>query len=121
LEFARVNREPFTYISPKEGGELPKCVGTSQGKLCCGLGKRTLAYYDPREEKWTEYPEFEGDEDEEEILAYYDMHKEKWTVYPEFEKDEDEKEILTYYDLHKEKWTEYPEFERDEDEKEILA
>jgi hypothetical protein len=42
-------------------------VGTIEGKICCGLGERALAYYDLREEKWTEYPEFEGDEDEEEI------------------------------------------------------
>jgi predicted RNA-binding protein with PUA domain len=62
----------------------------------CGLGKKTLAYYDLREEKWTEYLEFEGDEDEEEILAYYDLHEEKWTQYLEFEGDEDEEEILAY-------------------------
>jgi len=67
LEFARVSREPFTYISPEEYRELPKCVGTSEGKICCGLAERALAYYDLREEKWTEYPEFEEDEDEEEI------------------------------------------------------
>ncbi|CAM6074523.1 unnamed protein product [Sphagnum tenellum] len=67
LEFARVSREAFTYISPKEYRELPKCVGTSEGKICCGLAERALAYYDLREEKWTEYPEFEEDEDEEEI------------------------------------------------------
>ncbi len=67
LEFARVSREPFTYISPKEYRELPKCVGTSEGKICCGLAERALAYYDLREEKWTQYPEFEEDEDEEEI------------------------------------------------------
>jgi hypothetical protein len=67
LEFARVSREPFTYVSPEEYRELPKCVGTSEGKICCGLAERALAYYDLREEKWTEYPEFEEDEDEEEI------------------------------------------------------
>ncbi|CAM6074543.1 unnamed protein product [Sphagnum tenellum] len=67
LEFARVCREPFTYICPEEYRELPKCVGTSEGKICCGLAERALAYYDLREEKWTEYPEFEKDEDEEEI------------------------------------------------------
>jgi hypothetical protein len=67
LEFARVSREPFTYISPEEYRELPKCVGTSEGKICCGLAERALAYYDLREDKWTEYPEFEEDEDEEEI------------------------------------------------------
>ncbi len=67
LEFARVSREPFTYISPEEYRELSKCVGTSQGKICCGLADRALAYYDLREEKWTQYPEFEEDEDEEEI------------------------------------------------------
>jgi hypothetical protein len=67
LEFARVSREPFTYICPEEYRELPKCVGTSEGKICCGLAERALAYYDLREEKWTEYPEFEEDEDEEEI------------------------------------------------------
>ncbi len=65
LEFARVSREPFTYISREEYKELPKCVGTSEGKICCGLGERALAYYYLREEKWIEYPEFEGDEDEE--------------------------------------------------------
>jgi len=64
LEFVQVNREPFTYISLEEGEELPKCVGTSQSKLCCGLGKRAFTYYHLREEKWIEYPEFEGDEDE---------------------------------------------------------
>ncbi len=37
-------------------------MGTSEGKICCGLGKRALAYYELREEKWTE---LEGDEDEE--------------------------------------------------------
>ncbi len=67
LEFARVSREPFTYISPEEYRELPKCVGTSEGKICCGLAERALAYYNLREDKWTEYPEFEEDEDEEEI------------------------------------------------------
>jgi hypothetical protein len=67
LEFARVSREPFTYISPEEYRELSKCVGTSEGKICCGLADRALAYYDLCEEKWTEYPEFEEDEDEEEI------------------------------------------------------
>ncbi len=67
LEFARVSREPFTYISLEEYRELPKCVGTSEGKICCGLAERALAYYDLREDKWTEYPEFEEDEDEEEI------------------------------------------------------
>ncbi len=67
MEFARVSREPFTYISTEEYRELPKCVGTSEGKICCGLAGRALAYYDLREEKWTEYPEFEEDEDEEEI------------------------------------------------------
>jgi hypothetical protein len=67
LEFARVSREPFTYISPEEYRELSKCVGTSEGKICCGLDERALAYYDLREDKWTEYPEFEEDEDEEEI------------------------------------------------------
>ncbi len=67
LEFARVSRESFTYISPEEYRELSKCVGTNEGKICCGLAERALAYYDLREEKWTEYPEFEEDEDEEEI------------------------------------------------------
>jgi hypothetical protein len=67
LEFARVSREPFTYISPEEYRELSKCVGTSEGKICCGLAERALAYYDLREEKWTKYPEFEEDEDEEGI------------------------------------------------------
>jgi hypothetical protein len=55
LEFARVSREPFAYISPEEDRELPKCVGTSEGKICCGLAERALAYYDLREDKWTEY------------------------------------------------------------------
>jgi hypothetical protein len=67
LEFAQVSREPFTYISREEYRELPKCVGTSEGNICCGLGERALAYYELREEKWTEYSEFEGDEDEEDI------------------------------------------------------
>ncbi|CAK9233735.1 unnamed protein product [Sphagnum troendelagicum] len=67
LEFARVSREPFPYISPEQHRELPKCVGTSEGKICCGLAERALAYYDLREDKWTEYPEFEEEEDEEEI------------------------------------------------------
>ncbi len=67
MEFAQVSREPFTYISPEEYRELPKCVGTSEGKICCGLADRALAYYDLREEKWTEYPEFEEYEDDEEI------------------------------------------------------
>jgi hypothetical protein len=66
LEFARVSRA-FTYISPEAYRELSKCVGTSEGKICCGLDERALAYYDLREEKWTKYPEFEEDEDEEEI------------------------------------------------------
>jgi hypothetical protein len=66
LEFAWVSREPFTYISPEEYRELPECVGTGEGKISCGLGERALAYYDLREKR-TEYPEFEGDEDEEEI------------------------------------------------------
>ncbi len=67
LEFARISREPFTYISLEEYRELPKCVGTSEGKICCGLAERALAYYDLREDKWTQYPEFEEEEDEEEI------------------------------------------------------
>jgi hypothetical protein len=67
LEFARVSGEPFTYISREEYRELPKCVETSEGKICCGLGERALAYYELHEEKWTEYPEFEGDEAEEDI------------------------------------------------------
>jgi hypothetical protein len=50
LEFARVSREPVTYISREEYRELPKCVGTSEGKICCGLGEKALAYYDLREE-----------------------------------------------------------------------
>ncbi len=67
MEFTRVSREPFIYISPEEYRELPKCVGTSDGKICCGLGERALAYYDLRDENWTEYPEFEEDEEDEEI------------------------------------------------------
>ncbi len=67
MEFTRVSREPFIYISPDEYRELPKCVGTSDGKICCGLGERALAYYNLREENWTEYPEFEEDDEDEEI------------------------------------------------------
>ncbi len=95
LEFARVSREPFTYISREEYRELPKCVGTSESKICCGLDERGLAYYELREEKWTEYPELEGDREE------------KWTKYPELEGD------------CKEKWTEYPKPEGDKDEENI--
>ncbi len=84
-------------------------------------GLSTLSLKDTRtnEEKWIEYPEFEGDKDEEEILTYYDLHEEKWTEYLEFEGDKDEEKILAYYDLCKEKWSKYLEFEGDEDEEEI--
>jgi hypothetical protein len=67
MEFTRVSREPFIYNSPEEYRELPKCVGTSDGKICCGLGERALAFYNLRDENWTEYPEFEDDNDDEEI------------------------------------------------------
>jgi hypothetical protein len=67
MEFTQVSREAFIYVLPEEYRELPKCVGTSDGKICCGLGERALAYYDLREENWTEYPAFEEDEEDEEI------------------------------------------------------
>ncbi len=67
MEFTRVSREPFILIDPEEYRELPKCVGTSNGKICCGLGERALAYYDLRDENWTEYPDFEEDQEDEEI------------------------------------------------------
>ncbi|CAK9859188.1 unnamed protein product [Sphagnum jensenii] len=67
MEFTQVSREAFIYVYPEEYRELPKCVGTSDGKICCGLGERALAYYDLREENWYEYPDFEEDEENEEV------------------------------------------------------